>query len=164
MQSITQVPSTAQLYRAASVYREEVLFWPAASAPQLWQEDSYTVRFGLMHRVTFHCSTQKHVASSWLAHTSPPLNALQQPRSLPSALHQSQYLSLHHGKQTEHLVSQPFRSGCCHELWLASSLAERLPTLLHPSCPLGCSSDWCLLAQLLIEFRFQKPWVWVILH
>lgn len=65
-------------------------------------------------------------AAGWQASSS-PLNALQQHHSLPSALHHSQYLSLHCGKQTEYLVSQTFRSGCCHELWLAFSLAERLP-------------------------------------
>lgn len=73
---------------------------------------------------------------------------------------QSQYLSLHHSKQTERSVSQSFRSGQHHELWLVSSLAERLLlALLHHSCPLSCSGDGPLLAQLLIEFRFQKPWV-----
>jgi len=46
---------------------------------------------------------------------------------------------------------------------LGSLVAERHLLALH-SCPLGSSGDGRLLAQLLIELRFQKPWVRVVLH
>lgn len=47
----------------------------------------------------------------------------------------------------------------------ASSAAHRLllPPV-HHSCALGCSADGCLPAQFLVELRFQKAWVGVILH
>lgn len=144
------------MQRAASVHKREALSGPAASL------------LGRDRRAPAQPPLAAALAEKGSASSSchVPLHTLQQRHSGPLALHPSQCLSLHRGKQAERSVAQPSGSGCC------SRAAARLPRQpqrlllppLHHSCALGCSADRCLLAQLLVEFRLQKPWVGVILH
>lgn len=132
--------------------------------PQPWQKDAYTIWFGLKHGVTFHCSTPgKCVASGWLAEHCCPLWVPSSSIALAISFAPESVFVLALWQTDQALGISVLQVRMLP--WLAFSLAERLLlALLHCSCPLGCSGDGCLLAQLLIELRFQKPWVWVILH
>lgn len=111
-----------------------------------------------MHRGTLTAALQEghHQPGAVL----PATNAFQQ-RPLPSALHQVTISPYAVANQ----LSAPISVSQVRMLpsQLGSLVAERHLLALH-SCPLGSSGDGRLLAQLLIELRFQKPWVRVVLH
>lgn len=106
------VPSTAQLYRATSVYKE-ALFWPALSTPQPWQ-GLYTAQLSLRHGGTFPLQhSDKCTASSCLAHFCCQLRV---PSNNVILYHQlslkSVVVLLHHEKGDWVLSTSVFQVSC----------------------------------------------------
>lgn len=125
-------------HRVASVYKKKALFWPAASPPQLWQKDFYTVWFALMHRVTFHCNARREAHRQQLAGMLLPssLNALQQHHSVISSAPKSVLVLA--PWQTDWALSisvfqvrtLPWAVACFLTSWGASSHSS--PSLMSP--------------------------------
>lgn len=109
--------------------REQLLCTRRKLCPDL-PRCSLAVTEGLLHSHLWLQLWQRRAvpAAGW--HPLPsPLSTLQQRHCGPSALLQSQYLSLHCGTQTGCSVPQPFGPGCCSRAvaWL-------------PRQPRGCFS------------------------
>lgn len=107
-----RVPSTAQLYRATSVYKE-ALFWPALSTPQP-RQGLYTAQLSLRRGGTFPLQhSDKCTASSCLAHFCCQLRV---PSNNVILYHQlslkSVVVLLHHGKGDWVLSTSVFQVSC----------------------------------------------------
>lgn len=155
---MTQVPTLLNCTDLCFCLRKGSSVLTCCITPRLWQGVCHTAQLSLMHRGTFTAALQEehHQPGALL----PATKAFQQ-RPLPPALHQVNISPYAVANQ----LSAPISVSQVRMLasQLGSLVAERHLLVLH-SCSLGSSGDGRLLAQLLIELRFQKPWVWIILH